>query len=183
VQFLRSIATHIIFRTALYLKNYRSGPLPKVVSFLPQSPHWAQLLALTRPHEWSRQAMYRVMRVLAANLKPKQLQLFLESVVLETVREDIRENGRMHPLYRRTLEKSMFKAAAFFQGFLFPLLNVRRSPPPQASVFTGSPTSVKLHFEGGEYCSCNAGSQKNSQSSLRCCPLHYQRVRLLRYVL
>jgi essential nuclear protein 1 len=68
--------------------------------------------------------MYRVMRVLAANLKPKQLQVFLESVVLETVREDIRENGRMHPLYRRTLEKSMFKPAAFFQGLLLPLLNV-----------------------------------------------------------
>lgn len=68
--------------------------------------------------------MYRVMRVLAANLKPKQLQLFLSSVVLETVRSDIQENGKMHPLYRRTLEKSLFKPAAFFQGFLFPLLSV-----------------------------------------------------------
>lgn len=122
------------FRAALYLKQYRTGPLPKLVTYLPQSPNWAQLLSYMRPEEWSRQAMYRVMRVFAANLKPKQLATFLNCVVLTIIRDDIRDNGKMHPVFRQTLERSLFKPAAFFQGFLFPLLNVGDSAVFQITV-------------------------------------------------
>jgi len=126
--------------------------------------------------------MYRVMRVLAANLKPKQLQLFLESVVLETAREDIRENGRMHPLYRRTLEKSMFKPAAFFQGFLFPLLNVSHWSSIPVVPSDRAALSVKLHIERGEYCSRNPRPKTNPKPSLCRRSFDHQRVGLLRYV-
>ena len=51
------------------------------------------------------------------------MQKFLESVILERVREDIHETKKLNVHLYNALKKALYKPAAFFKGFLFPLVN------------------------------------------------------------
>ena len=55
--------------------------------------------------------------------------VFLQGVVLDAVREDIRENGKLSPHYYEALKRALYKPGAFFKGIVFPLLEVS-SPIP-----------------------------------------------------
>ena len=57
-------------------------------------------------------------------MKPAQAQLFLSVVLLDAVRDDIRENNKMNVHYYEALKRSLYKPAAFFKGIIFPLLDV-----------------------------------------------------------
>ena len=57
-------------------------------------------------------------------MKPPQARVFLQGVVLDAVREDIRENGKLNVHYYEALKRSLYKPAAFFKGIVFPLLDV-----------------------------------------------------------
>ena len=48
---------------------------------------------------------------------------FLESVILDRVREDIHETKKLNVHLYKALQKATYKPAAFFKGFLFPLVN------------------------------------------------------------
>ena len=54
--------------------------------------------------------------------KPYVVQRFLEYVILDRVREDIHETKRLDVHLYKALQKALFKPAAFFKGFLFPLV-------------------------------------------------------------
>lgn len=54
--------------------------------------------------------------------KPHVTQRFLESVLLDRVREDIHETKKLNVHLYNALKKSLYKPAAFFKGFLFPLV-------------------------------------------------------------
>lgn len=58
-------------------------------------------------------------------MKPAQAQLFLSVVLLEAVREDIRENKKLNVQYYEALKRALYKPSAFFKGILFPMLTVR----------------------------------------------------------
>lgn len=49
---------------------------------------------------------------------------FLSDILLDRVRDDIRENKTLNYHLYRSLKKSLYKPAAFFKGFLFPLCEV-----------------------------------------------------------
>jgi essential nuclear protein 1 len=105
--------------------HYKSGPLPKPFKILPSLPNWARLLALTSPHNWSPQATNSATKVLVSNLKPEQAKVYVEMVVLENVREHIRDNqGKLNVHLYDAMKKSLYKPAAFFKGLLFPLCEV-----------------------------------------------------------
>jgi essential nuclear protein 1 len=48
--------------------------------------------------------------------------IFLETVMLDRVRDDIAETKKLNVHLYRALKKSLYKPAAFFKGFLFPLV-------------------------------------------------------------
>lgn len=54
--------------------------------------------------------------------KPHITQRFLEDVILDRVREDIHETKKLNVHLYNALKKSLYKPAAFFKGFLFPLV-------------------------------------------------------------
>lgn len=60
-------------------------------------------------------------------MKPAQARVFLQGVVLDSIREDIRENGKLNPHYYETLKRALYKPGAFFKGIVFPLLDVSNS--------------------------------------------------------
>ncbi|CAE7226370.1 unnamed protein product [Rhizoctonia solani] len=103
------------------LNHYKSGPLPKPFKVLPSLPQWARLLALTKPHEWTPHAHYAATRMLVSNLKPESVRHYLEGVLLEAVRDDIRINRKLNVHLYDALKKAVYKPAAFFKGIVFPL--------------------------------------------------------------
>ncbi|KAI1069896.1 snoRNA-binding rRNA-processing protein [Fusarium irregulare] len=103
------------------LSRYKSGPLPKPFKVLPTIPHWEDILAITQPESWSPNACYQATRIFVSS-KPHIVQRFLEMVILDRVREDIYETKKLNVHLFNSLKKGLYKPAAFFKGFLFPLV-------------------------------------------------------------
>ncbi|WWC62668.1 uncharacterized protein I303_105265 [Kwoniella dejecticola CBS 10117] len=109
-------------KVGFLLSRYKSGPLPKALKILPSLPHWAQLLALTKPTEWTPHATFACTKIFVSNLKPTEVRVFLEGVLLDKCREDMRLNGgKLNVHLYEALKKGLYKPAAFFKGILFPL--------------------------------------------------------------
>ncbi|KAF9268295.1 Bystin-domain-containing protein [Marasmius fiardii PR-910] len=105
-----------------FLRSYKSGPLPIPFKVIPTLPAWARILALTHPENWSPHAARAATRIFVSTMKPPQAQLFLSVVLLDAIREDIRENKKLNVQYYEALKRALFKPAAFFKGIIFPLL-------------------------------------------------------------
>lgn len=82
---------------------------------------------LTNPETWTPHATYAATRIFASNLDPKQSQKFYKEILLEKVREEIGETGKLSVHTYMALKKAIYKPAAFFKGLLFPLCEVRHS--------------------------------------------------------
>ncbi|ORX37340.1 Bystin-domain-containing protein [Kockovaella imperatae] len=109
-------------KVGFLLSRYKSGPLPKALKILPSLPHWAQLLALTGPTQWTPHATFACTKIFVSNLKPSDVRVYLEGVLLDQCREDMRmNNGKLNVHLYEALKKSLYKPAAFFKGILFPL--------------------------------------------------------------
>lgn len=121
-QGLNPKVVEVYTKVGFLLSRYKSGPLPKALKILPSLPHWAQLLALTEPTKWTPHATFGCTKIFVSNLKPKEARVFLEGVLLDKVREDMRDNnGKLSVQLYEALKKSLYKPAAFFKGILFPL--------------------------------------------------------------
>lgn len=128
---------HPISRVGVILSRYKSGPLPKPFKIIPSLPAWARMLALTHPENWSPQACHAATRIFVSQMKPPQARVFLEGVLLDAIREDIRltkegsrkhkNNRKLNVHYYESLKRALYKPAAFFKGIIFPLLQVIRS--------------------------------------------------------
>ena len=69
-------------------------------------------------------------------MKPAQAQLFLSVVLLDAIRDDIRENKKLNVHYYEALKKSVYKPGAFFKGIIFPMLDVGLAHPNQCQTYT-----------------------------------------------
>jgi essential nuclear protein 1 len=121
-------------RVGVLLSRYKSGPLPRALKILPSLPHWAQLLALTQPPAWTPHATYACTKIFVSNLKPTEVQVFLEGILLEKVRDNMMDGesrkggkgGKLDVQLYEALKKGLYKPAAWFKGILFPLCEVSR---------------------------------------------------------
>ncbi|KAL8726060.1 MAG: hypothetical protein Q9181_006190 [Wetmoreana brouardii] len=109
-------------KIGLLLSRYKSGKLPKPFKIIPTLPQWQELLSITRPEAWSAHACYEATRIFVS-AKPHITQQFLEMVILDRVREDIHETKKLNVHLYNTLKKALYRPAAFFKGFLFPLVS------------------------------------------------------------
>ncbi|GHJ84983.1 hypothetical protein NliqN6_1385 [Naganishia liquefaciens] len=117
-------------KVGILLSRYKSGSLPRALKILPSLPHWAQLLALTNPAQWTPHAAYACTRIFVSNLKPAEVQVFLQGILLDQVRDNIADQekakggktgGRLDVQLYEALKKGLYKPAAWFKGILFPL--------------------------------------------------------------
>ncbi|KAI4208605.1 MAG: hypothetical protein LQ348_000082 [Seirophora lacunosa] len=109
-------------KIGLILSRYKSGKLPKPFKIIPTLPQWQELLSITRPEAWTANACFEATRIFTS-AKPHIAQQFLEMVILERVREDIHETKKLNVHLFNSLKKSTYRPAAFFKGFLFPLVS------------------------------------------------------------
>jgi len=88
---------------------------------------------LTEPTKWTPHASFACTKIFVSNLKPDEVRVFLEGVLLDRVREDMQMNaGKLNVHLYDALRKSLYKPSAFFLGILFPLCEVRSI----SSIFT-----------------------------------------------
>jgi essential nuclear protein 1 len=103
------------------LSRYKSGPLPKPFKILPTLPAWPELLTLTRPESWTPNAVFAATKIFVS-APPDVAQHFLNTVLLDRVKEDIYETKKLNVHLYNALKKALYRPAAFFKGFLFPLV-------------------------------------------------------------
>ncbi|RMZ79056.1 hypothetical protein DV737_g3556, partial [Chaetothyriales sp. CBS 132003] len=114
-------AVETFTRVGQLMSRYKSGPVPKPLKVLPTLPQWPELLEISQPHGWSAQAVYRATKIFISAPQATG-QHFCSTVLLDAVRADIQENRKLnHHLYE-ALMAAFYRPAAFFKGFLFPLV-------------------------------------------------------------
>lgn len=107
-------------QVGLLLSRYKSGKLPKPFKILPTLPQWDILVSITRPDSWTPNATYEATKIFTSS-RPAVAQAFCADILLPLVREDIRETKKLNVHLYKALKKALYKPAAFFRGFLFPL--------------------------------------------------------------
>lgn len=76
---------------------------------------------MTKPEEWTPNAAFQATRIFVSS-KPAVVRRFMEIILLERVRDDIRETKKLNVHLFSALKKALYKPAAWFKGFLFPLV-------------------------------------------------------------
>ena len=104
------------------LSRYKSGPLPKPFKILPTLPAWPELLTITRPESWTPNVVFAATKIFVS-APPEVAQHYLNTVLLDRVKEDIYETKKLNVHLYDALKKALYKPAAFFKGFLFPLVS------------------------------------------------------------
>ncbi|KAF2123181.1 Bystin-domain-containing protein [Lophiotrema nucula] len=108
-------------QVGLLMKHYKSGKLAKPFKILPTIPQWETLISITRPEEWSPNAVYAATRVFVSS-KPYIAQTFLNMVLLPAVQDNIRETQKLNVHLYNALKKALYKPSAFFKAIVFPML-------------------------------------------------------------
>ncbi|KAI4283979.1 MAG: hypothetical protein L6R38_001772 [Xanthoria sp. 2 TBL-2021] len=109
-------------KIGLFLSRYKSGKLPKPFKIIPTLPQWQELLSITRPEAWTANACYEATRIFVSS-NPFITRQYLETVILDRVREDIHDTKKLNVHLYNALRRSLYRPAAFFKGFLFPLVS------------------------------------------------------------
>ncbi|GAA5845439.1 hypothetical protein JCM3766R1_006554 [Sporobolomyces carnicolor] len=126
------------------LSRYKSGPLPKAFKILPTLSMWPTLVMITNPEQWTPHATYAATRIFASNLDPKQSQKFYKEILLEKVREEIGQSGKLSVQTYMALKKAIYKPAAFFKGLLFPLCESGSCTLREAAILGSVLTKVSV---------------------------------------
>lgn len=108
-------------RVGELLTRYKSGKLPKVFKMIPSLNNWEDVLYVTQPELWTPNAVFEATRLFVSNLRAKQSEAFVRNVLLERFRDEVQQNKTLNYHLYRSLKKALYKPAAFFKGFLFPL--------------------------------------------------------------
>ncbi|KAH7380497.1 Bystin-domain-containing protein [Phaeosphaeria sp. MPI-PUGE-AT-0046c] len=108
-------------KIGLIMSRYKSGKLPKPFKILPTIPAWETLLSITRPENWTPNAMFAATRIFIS-AKPQTAQIFLNTVLLPCVQENINETHKLNVHLYNALKKALYKPSAFFKGVVFPML-------------------------------------------------------------
>jgi len=130
-------------KIGLILSRYKSGKLPKPFKIIPTLPQWEDLLAITRPESWTPNACYEATKIFVSS-NPYVVRRFLESIILDRVREDIHETRKLNVHLHKALQKATYKPAAFFKGFLFPLVNSGTCTLREAHIVSSVLTRVSI---------------------------------------
>ncbi|POS82925.1 hypothetical protein EPUL_004883 [Erysiphe pulchra] len=108
-------------KVGLILSRYKSGKLPKPFKILPTVPYWEEILDITCPERWTPNACYEATKIFVSST-PVKSQRFMETVILPRVRDDIHETKKLNIHLFNCLKKGLYRPAAWFKGFLFPLV-------------------------------------------------------------
>ncbi|KAL2065499.1 hypothetical protein VTL71DRAFT_3169 [Oculimacula yallundae] len=151
-------------KVGLLLSRYKSGKLPKPFKILPTVPRWEDIIEITRPEAWTANAIYEATKIFVSST-PATAQRFFEMVVLERVREDIHETKKLNVHLFNALKKGLYKPAAWFKGFLFPLVGSGTCTLREAQIISAVLVRVSvpvLHSAAAIKGLCDIAAQESS---------------------
>lgn len=151
-------------RIGLILSRYKSGKLPKPFKILPTVPHWEDIIEITQPENWTANACFEATRIFVSST-PKTAQRFFEMVLLPAVRDDIYETKKLNVHLFNALKKGLYKPAAWFKGFLFPLVGSGTCTLREAHIISGVLVRVSvplLHSGAAIKHLCEIAAQESS---------------------
>jgi len=151
-------------RIGMILSRYKSGKLPKPFKILPTVPHWEDIIEITQPENWTANACYEATKIFVSST-PKTSQRFMEMVILPKVREDIYETKKLNVHLFNALKKGLYKPAAWFKGFLFPLVGSGTCTLREAHIISGVLVRVSvplLHSGAAIKHLCEIAAQESS---------------------
>ncbi|KAL6651634.1 hypothetical protein ACP70R_010559 [Stipagrostis hirtigluma subsp. patula] len=128
------------------LSRYTSGSIPQAFKSIPSLECWGDVLQLTEPENWSPNAVYQATRLFSSNMNTKNAERFYEAILLPRVRNDIRQNKRLHFALYQSLKKSLYKPAAFNKGILLPLCRERNCTLREAVIIGSIIQKVSIPF-------------------------------------
>ena len=149
------------------LSRYKSGPLPKPFKVLPTLPDWPTLLEITQPDSWTPHAIFAATRIFVSS-SPTTVQHFLQTVLLDRVREDIHERKKLNVHLYNALKKSLYKPSAFFKGFLFPLVQSSTCTLREAHIVSSVLAKISipvLHSAAGLLRLCEIAAEQSSMDT------------------
>jgi len=103
------------------LTTYVSGKLPKAFNILPSTENWEDLIQLTKPENWTPQAMFEATIMFSSNFGSELAEKFYANVLLPSIRNNIRVHKKLNIHLYNCLKKAIFKPAAFFKGIILPM--------------------------------------------------------------
>ncbi|KAK2962153.1 putative Essential nuclear protein 1 [Blattamonas nauphoetae] len=106
---------------AQHMKHYRSGALPKPFKVIPMLENWEEIVALTRPDEWSPQTVFVATKLFCSNLNSSLTQRYLNLVLLPRVRHNIEQYKKLNYHLYQSLAQALYRPDAFIKGILLPL--------------------------------------------------------------
>ncbi|KAI1004187.1 Uncharacterized protein K3495_g4029 [Podosphaera aphanis] len=151
-------------KVGLILSRYKSGKLPKPFKILPTVPRWEDILQITRPDKWTANACYEATKIFISS-KPATAQRFMEKVILERVRDEIYETKKLNVHLFNALKKGLYKPAAWFKGFLFPLVGSGTCTLREAHIISAALVRVSvpvLHSAAALKGLCDIAAQESS---------------------
>ena len=149
-------------QVGILLSRYKSGRLPKPFKILPTLPQWDTLISITRPDGWTANALYEATKIFTSS-RPAVAQAFCSDILLPRVREDIRETRKLNVHLYKALKKSLYKPAAFFRGFLFPLVGSGTCTLREATIISSVLARVSipvLHSATALYRLCEIATEQ-----------------------
>ncbi|KAI9709481.1 MAG: snoRNA-binding rRNA-processing protein [Bogoriella megaspora] len=140
------------------LSRYKSGPLPKPFKIIPTLPQHDVLLSITNPSVWTPNAIFAATRIFVS-ASPPVAQHFISEVLLESVRDNIRETRKLNVHLYNALKKALYKPAPFFKGLLFPLLS------------SGTCTLREAHIVSSVIARVSIPALHSAAALMRCCDI------------
>ena len=135
--------------------RYTAGKLPKAFKIVPHLHNWEEVVFTMNPEGWSAHATYAATKMFVSQLNSKQTQRFLNLVLLHKVRDDIRQNKRLHFALFQAVKKATFKPGAFYKGFVLPLLRSGDCTLREAVIVSSVLNRVSLPVDhSGAVCGC-----------------------------
>lgn len=151
-------------KVGMLLSRYKSGKLPKPFKILPTVPRWEDILEITRPDKWTPNACYEATKIFVSGTQATA-QRFMEMVILERVREEIHETKKLNVHLFNALKKGLYKPAAWFKGFLFPLVSSGTCTLREAQIISAVLVRVSvpvLHSAAAIKGLCDIAAQESS---------------------
>jgi essential nuclear protein 1 len=124
--------------------RYTTGKLPKAFKIIPHLQNWEDVVFITDPERWSPHATYAATKMFVSQLNTKQTQRFLNLILLNKVRDDVRKNKRLHFALFQAVKKAVFKPGAFYKGLVLPLLQSGDCTLREAVIFSSILTKVSI---------------------------------------
>lgn len=129
-----------------FLKIYKSGKLPKAVNVLASQniPDWLDLMYLSKPEEWSKNALEAVTTLFSQTASDERLEVYIREILFAYVENILESSKKLPKQVWNALLAAARRPPCFIKGLLLPLSTEVSISLKEARVISALVTKIKL---------------------------------------